>query len=107
MAAVSRCHRINHRLCVRAGKTTGKRLACDSTRAYAAAFGNRSPLDQKSSAGHRMLTFAYPWMFAIIVAPFVIRRFAPAHKESATGVRVPFLRRVADATHLTPTKGAV
>ncbi|HEX4609953.1 MAG TPA: VWA domain-containing protein [Urbifossiella sp.] len=54
-----------------------------------------------------MLTLAYPWLLALLPLPLAVRRFAPAHREAATGLRVPFLGRLARATGQTPTAGAV
>lgn len=54
-----------------------------------------------------MLTFAYPWMAVFIILPFVVRRFAPAHKTHQLAIRVPFLQRVAEILQQRPQKGAV
>jgi len=54
-----------------------------------------------------MLTFAYPWLFALLPAPLAVWWFLPAHREPTTGLRVPFLDRLARVTGQTPTAGAV
>ena len=54
-----------------------------------------------------MLTLASPWLLALLPLPLVVWRFAPPHREAATGLRVPFLARLARATGQTPTAGAV
>ena len=54
-----------------------------------------------------MITFSYPWCFILILAPVLIYWGLPAHRESRTAVRVPFLTRLASLTHQTPTPGAV
>lgn len=45
-----------------------------------------------------MLTFAHPWLFLMLFAPFLVRLLLPAHQESATAVRAPFAGRLAALT---------
>jgi Ca-activated chloride channel homolog len=54
-----------------------------------------------------MLTLAYPWLLALLPLPPAVWRFAPPYRQPATGLRVPFLGRLADVTGQTPTAGAV
>lgn len=44
-----------------------------------------------------MLTFAYPWAFALAPLPLLIRVFVPARREMNCAVRVPFLSRMVAA----------
>ena len=37
-----------------------------------------------------MLTFAYPWLAALLPLPLLVLWLLPAHAESRRGVRVPF-----------------
>lgn len=39
-----------------------------------------------------MLQFAYPWVFLLLLAPFLIHWLAPAHQEPRLAVYVPFMR---------------
>lgn len=54
-----------------------------------------------------MFTLAYPWFLALLPAPWLVRWLLPAREESTTGLRVPFLDRIARATRQTPGTGAV
>jgi Ca-activated chloride channel homolog len=54
-----------------------------------------------------MLTLAYPWVLALVPAPLLVRWLAPARREPTTGLRVPFLDRLAHLTDQTPAAGAV
>jgi len=45
-----------------------------------------------------MLTFALPWLFVLLPLPFLVRRFAPAHREPREGLRVPFMNRLESAS---------
>src|SRR5262249_39688956 len=64
-------------------------------------------LNQAPPSGRAMLTFAYPWLIALLPAPLLVRWLAPPYRESTTGLRVPFLDRVARLTGQTPSDGAV
>lgn len=54
-----------------------------------------------------MLTIAYPWLFLLLPLPWLLRWWLPPHRETAVGLRVPFLDRVARLTGQEPTAGAV
>jgi Ca-activated chloride channel homolog len=54
-----------------------------------------------------MLTFAYPWLLALIVLPPILRWLLPAYRQTQTGVVVPFLDRLAALTGQQPASGAV
>ena len=54
-----------------------------------------------------MLTLAYPWLLALLPAPLLVWWLTPAHRESTTGLRVPFLDRLAKLAGQEPTAGAV
>lgn len=41
-----------------------------------------------------MLTFLYPWMFALVVLPLLVRWLVPPRIESISAVRVPFFSRL-------------
>jgi len=53
-----------------------------------------------------MITFTYPWIFALLVLPVVVRWLLPDHRESRAAVQVPFLGRLAKITGQTPAVGA-
>ena len=38
-----------------------------------------------------MLHFAYPWLFALLILPLLIRRWLPVYREPRHAVRAPFL----------------
>lgn len=38
-----------------------------------------------------MLHFSYPWMFLLLLLPFLVHYLAPAYREPRTAVKVPFL----------------
>ena len=54
-----------------------------------------------------MITFSYPWLFIIVLAPLLLPWVLPAHRESRAAVIVPFLPRLAALTGQTPAPGAV
>src|SRR5262245_24231552 len=54
-----------------------------------------------------MLSFAYPWLLALLPVPLLVWWLVPAHREPTAGLRVPFLDRLARLTGLTPTAGAI
>jgi len=53
-----------------------------------------------------MITFAYPWLFVLLVFPVVVRWLVPEHRESRVAVQVPFLDRLAQVTGQTPSAGS-
>jgi len=54
-----------------------------------------------------MLSFAFPWVFVLLPAPLLIWRFAPAHREQAQAIRVPFFHSLAEAAGQIPSQGAI
>jgi Ca-activated chloride channel family protein len=54
-----------------------------------------------------MLTFAYPWLLALIVLPLLLPWLLPAYRQTNTGVVVPFLGRLAALMGQQPAPGAV
>ncbi len=54
-----------------------------------------------------MLEFAYPWMFLLLVLPFVVFRIAPPYRERRDSLRVPFFRELVTLSGETPQRGAV
>lgn len=45
-----------------------------------------------------MLTLAYPWIFILLPLPWLLRAILPPHSRPHVAVRVPFLRRIRQAT---------
>lgn len=54
-----------------------------------------------------MLTFAFPWLFALLPLPLLVRWLVPPHREPRQGLVVPFLARLAAHSGQTPAEGAV
>lgn len=54
-----------------------------------------------------MYELAYPWMLALLPAPFLIWWILPPYKESKESVHIPFFQRLADTTQQKPSRGAV
>lgn len=54
-----------------------------------------------------MLSFAFPWAFLVLPLPFLVWKLAPAHREQAQALRVPFFRSLAEAAGEKPAQGAV
>lgn len=54
-----------------------------------------------------MIEFAYPWLFALLPLPLLLRRLLPAHREQREAVRAPFIDKLVDLTGQTPGEGAV
>jgi Ca-activated chloride channel homolog len=54
-----------------------------------------------------MLSFAAPFVFLILPAPFLVWWFAPPHREQAQALRVPFFQSIAAAAGQTPSQGAI
>lgn len=54
-----------------------------------------------------MLTLAYPWLFAVLPLPLLVRWLMPPYREERQGLRVPFIPRLARATGQEPSAGAV
>lgn len=55
------------------------------------------------------MTFSllFPWALLLLPAPWLVWRFAPAHRDQTTAIRIPFFRQVAEAAGLEPKSGAV
>jgi len=54
-----------------------------------------------------MLELQFPWLLALLPAPFLVWWLLPPHKSSRTSVRVPFLEQVAGAVGATPAPGGL
>jgi Ca-activated chloride channel family protein len=54
-----------------------------------------------------MLSFAFPWAFLLLPAPYLVWRLAPAYKQQARALRVPFFQSLAEAAGQMPSQGAV
>jgi len=54
-----------------------------------------------------VLTFAHPWLFALLPLPLLIRWLVLAYAETRAALRAPFVRRVAEISGVQPTSGAV
>ena len=54
-----------------------------------------------------MLSFAAPFAFLLLPVPLLVWWFAPAHREQAKAIRVPFFRSIAAAAGQEPSQGAV
>jgi Ca-activated chloride channel family protein len=50
---------------------------------------------------------AYPWMFALLILPFLVRFFTKPYKEQREAVQAPFFDNLKKITGQTPGKGAV
>ena len=54
-----------------------------------------------------MIDFAYPWLFALLPLPLLLRRMLPAHQEQREAVRAPFIDKLVELTGRSPGEGAV
>ncbi|MFV8782129.1 VWA domain-containing protein [Microbulbifer sp. SA54] len=54
-----------------------------------------------------MISFAAPWAFLLLPLPFLVWKFAPAHRERVRALRVPFFRQLVAAIGIQPGSGAV
>lgn len=54
-----------------------------------------------------MYTLACPMLLILLGLPFVVRRLAPAYRESSQAIRVPWFTRIANLLGETPVEGAV
>ncbi len=54
-----------------------------------------------------MLTFDFPWAFAILPLPFIVWWLLPPFRETTPALRVPFFEQLAAKLNLTPSSGAV
>ena len=53
-----------------------------------------------------MISLSAPWLLLALPLPWLIWRWAPAHRETVSAVRVPFFRQIARATDQTPEPGS-
>jgi Ca-activated chloride channel family protein len=53
-----------------------------------------------------VLTLVYPWLLVLLPLPWVVRRFAPAHRQSRVALYAPFVPRLAELTGQVPQPGA-
>ena len=53
-----------------------------------------------------MISFAAPWILIFLPLPWLVWRFAPAHRETVSAFRVPFFRQIARATDQEPKPGS-
>src|SRR5262245_63553564 len=99
MAPVPRRQRSVRGLHARCGPRAGRsRIHRGTARRDTGTDRRRSPLDSAPPHGPAMLTLAYPWLLVLLPAPLVVWRFVPAYRTPATGLRVPFLPRLARVT---------
>jgi Ca-activated chloride channel family protein len=54
-----------------------------------------------------MLEFAYPWMYGLLVLPFLVRLLARPYQERREAVQAPFFDKLREITGQTPDRGAV
>lgn len=52
-----------------------------------------------------MFELHYPWLLALLPAPFLVWRFLPPHREARESVRIPFFEKAALAVGADPTPG--
>ncbi len=52
-------------------------------------------------------SFAFPYAFVLLVAPWLVWKFAPPWRDRTKGIRIPFFRQVTEAAGLEPQSGAV
>ncbi len=55
----------------------------------------------------QMIEFAYPYLFFLLLLPFVIHWSLPVYKEKKESLQVPFFLRLVDVTGEKPQSGAV
>jgi len=54
-----------------------------------------------------MFELAYPWMYALLVLPVIVRLITKPYKEQREAVQAPFFEKLKRVTGQTPGKGAV
>ncbi len=54
-----------------------------------------------------MFEFAYPWMYVLLVLPFMVRLLFKPYKEQREAVQAPFFEKLKKITGQAPGKGAV
>lgn len=54
-----------------------------------------------------MITFLYPWLFALLPLPLILRKLLPPFRDPREAVRIPMFEVVVESIDAEPTKGAV
>ncbi|MEM7670041.1 MAG: VWA domain-containing protein, partial [Pseudomonadota bacterium] len=54
-----------------------------------------------------MIAFAAPWAAVLLPLPLLVWRFAPPYRQNVPSLRIPFFRRITQATGVTPRDGSV
>lgn len=54
-----------------------------------------------------MYQLEYPWVLALLPLPLLVWWLAPPYREETVSIKLPFFGEIAEATGLTPTKGAI
>jgi Ca-activated chloride channel family protein len=54
-----------------------------------------------------MFELAYPWMYTLLVLPFIVRLIIKPYKEQREAIQAPFFENLRKITGQTPGKGAV
>ncbi len=54
-----------------------------------------------------MIEFTFPWALLLLLAPWLVWRFMPPHRQRVSALRIPFFRRVAEAAGAAPREGSV
>lgn len=52
-------------------------------------------------------SFAFPYAFILLPAPYLVWRFVPPYRSRSSGIRIPFFREITEASGLEPRDGAV
>src|SRR5688572_1776394 len=60
-----------------------------------------------AGSGTIMLTFDFPWAFALLPLPLLVWWLLPPFRETTPALRVPFFEQVAKTLQLEPSAGAV
>lgn len=53
-----------------------------------------------------MLEFTQPWVFALLLAPLLVRWLSPPHRESRDSLQVPYFERLVELSGEKPAAGA-
>ncbi len=53
-----------------------------------------------------MISLSAPWLLLALPLPWLVWRFAPAHRETVSAFRIPFFRQIARATDQEPQPGS-
>lgn len=54
-----------------------------------------------------MISLGFPWALLLLPLPYLVWKMMPPHREQTPAIRIPFFRRVTDATGVQPYQGAV